>query len=463
MFENPSSNLVEQPQDKKESNALPRKKLFITNNKKLKGILKKKVTQWALGLIALLIVILFIFNPFHSTETMIPLYKIKRGNFLVSITESGEIRAKNSVSIVAPRVKGNTKIVFLVPEGTYVKSGSDVVKFDPTDAFNNLKESESRLEIALSDKEKLSASHKSQDAQMESDIKSAELTYELSKLSLEQMKFEAEVKQRQAKLDHQKDELAFARTKKDIESKKIIQQSEKSRTEIEIKQRRSDLERAKNDLDMLSLKSPIDGLVVYENNWSNGGRKFAIGDVAYPGWPIVTLPDLSKMESLTFVNEVDISKIKKGLPVKVKLDAFPDSVFDGEIADVASLGKNKEGSPNIKIFEITVSIKGRSSILKPGMTTSNRFIIKEIPNVISIPQEAVFEKNGKKVVYIKRGSTFEEIAVEVGEKNENFIIIKTSLPIGSEVALRDPTMKLDDTEDQKDNKATTIQMPKGGK
>ncbi|MDP4175604.1 MAG: hypothetical protein Q8933_16635, partial [Bacteroidota bacterium] len=127
------------------------------------------------------------------------------------------------------------------------------------------------------------------------------------------------------------------------------------------------------------------------------------------------------------------------------------------------LGKNKEGSPNIKIFEITVSIKGRSSILKPGMTTSNRFIIKEIPNVISLPQEAVFEKNGRKVVYIKRGSTFEEVAVQVGEKNENFIIIKTSLPIGSEVALRDPTIKPDDTEDQKDNKATTIQMPKGGK
>ncbi|MGE5680064.1 MAG: efflux RND transporter periplasmic adaptor subunit, partial [Bacillota bacterium] len=408
MYENPPMRTIEETEIvKKPGNHQP-KKSFKPGYHKVKALFRKKTVILLLSVLILFVVYLTL-KPGKVSETQIPVYKVKKGNFLVSITESGEIRAKNSVSIVAPRVRGNTKIVFLVPEGTYVKAGMDVVKFDPTDAFNNLKESESKLEIALSEKEKQAASHRSQDAQMESDLKSAELTYELSKLALEQMKFEAEVKQRQAKLDHQKNELSFTKTKKDIESRKIIQQSERNRTEIELKQRRADLERAKNDLDMLTLKSPTDGLVVYESNWSNGGRKFAIGDVAYPGWPIVTLPDLSLMESTTFVNEVDISKIRKGLPVKVKLDAFPDSVFDGEIADVASLGKNKEGSPNIKIFEINVLIKGKSSILKPGMTTNNRFIIREIPGVLSIPQEAVFEKNGKKVVYVKNGSGFDEI------------------------------------------------------
>jgi HlyD family secretion protein len=399
--------------------------------------------------IAVILLIFTIISSFSGTAANIPTYKVKRDNFLVSITESGEIRAKNSISITSPRVRGNLKIVYLVPEGTYVNAGDTVVRFDPTEALTNLKDAESKLEVAISDKAKLEATQKSAMTRLESDSKSAELSYELSKLNLEQMKFEADVKQQEAKLNHQRNELSFRKAKQELESQKVVSQSEMNKMDIEVQQRRSDLERSRRDLEMLTLAAPTEGLAVYENNWSTG-KKVAIGDSPWSGMTLISLPDLSLMESLTYVNEVDVSRIKKGLEVDVRLDAFADSTFKGQIFSVAALGKTKESNSNIKVFEIAVEIKSQSDILKPGMTTSNKIIVNEIPDVLFIPQEAVFEKNGKKIVYIKSGASFEETEVEVGEKSENYIVVSKGIENGTEVALRDPTIKLDDTESGED-------------
>lgn len=434
-------------------------KYFIFINKlNIPPFFKTKISAILFPVI-LILVLFLILNPFSGGTTNIPTYKVKKDKFLVSITESGELRAKSSIAVIAPRIRGNLKIVYLVPEGTYVKAGDEVVKFDPTEALNNLREAESRLEVALSDKEKMVASHTSAMTRMESDLKSAELSYELSKLNLEQMKFEAEIKQQEAKLQHQRNELSYNKAKQDLASQKIVHQSEMNKVNIDVMQKQNDLERSKRDLEMLTLKAPAEGLVVYENNWQTG-RKIAIGDQPWQGMTLITLPDLSKMESVTFVNEVDVSRIRKDLPVIVRLDAFRDSSFNGVIGTVASLGKNKDNNSTIKVFEILVDIKSNSEILKPGMTTSNKMVINEIPDVLFVPQESVFEKDGKKIVYVKNGSSFDEVEVEVGEKSEDYIIITKGVKEGSDVALRNPDISIETPEvDSPDN--NSVEMPSG--
>ena len=415
-------------------------------------------------LVVFFLIIIFFFTlitPISSSASNIPTYKVHRDNFLVSITESGEIRAKHSISISAPRIRGNLKIIYMVPEGTYINAGDTVVKFDPTEAITNLKDAQSKLDIAISDKNKLIADQKSQMTKLQSQLKAAELSYELSKLNLEQMKFEAEIKQQEAKLNHEKNELSFNEAKQAVASQKIIQQSELSKVEVEVQQKRNDLERAKRDLAMLTLTSPAKGLVVYQTNWSTG-RKMAIGDTPWPGMSVISLPDLSSMESVTFVNEVDVSRVKKGQKVLVTLDAFQDSTFNGVISSVASLGRDKDRNSKIKVFEIDVDIKSQSPILKPGMTSSNKIIMNEIPNVIYVPQESVFEKDGKKVVYVKNGSGFDAQDVNVGDKSENYIVIKKGLHQNEEVSLRDPNIKLSET-DLQEKKPATIQYPSSAK
>lgn len=414
-----------------------------------------------LGIAGFLLILLIVIAAVPESNVDLPTFTAKRDKFLISITESGEIRAKNSLAITAPRIRGNLKIVFLVPEGIYVKPNDVVCKFDPSEAMATLRDAEAKLEIALSDKEKLSANHKASMAQMESQLKSAELSFELSKLKLEQVKFEAQAIQQQTKLEHEKNRLSFEQTKQEYASKKIINKSEMDKMEVEIKQRRSDLEKAQRDLTQLTLTAPSEGLVVYEVNWSNNGRKFAIGDTPWGGASIVTLPDLSEMESVTNINEVDVSRIKRGQNALVKLDAFQDSSFTGEIFNVASIGKQKEQNSNIKVFETVVAIKKRSDILRPGMTTSNKIIINEIPNVLFIPQEAVFEKDGKKIVYKKNGSDFDQVEVELGERGEDYIIVKKGLAQNDVVALVDPTLKPEDSLEEKNK--SNVEFPNSGK
>ncbi len=395
------------------------------------------------GIVLLILIFVIIFFPSIADQgSDIPIYKVKMENFLITITESGEIRAKNSISIMTPRIRGSLKIIYLVPEGTYVKPGEVVCKFDPSEALTSLKDLEARLEIAKMDKEKLIANNLAAEAQMETQLKSAELSFELSKMKLDQVKFEAQAVQQQTKLEHEKNRLSFEQTKQEYKSKKVINKSDQERMMVEFRQKVNDLNKAQSDLQLLTLKAPSEGLVVYGTNFANQGRKFAIGDTPWGGAEILTLPDLSVMESKTNINEVDISKVKVEQKVIVKLDAFQDSSFVGEISGIASIGKNKESNSNIKVFEVLISIKGRSDILRPGMTSSNKIIINEIPKTVFIPQEAVFEKNGERIVYLKNGSSFDECKIGLGEKGEDYIVVKKGLMDGDEIALVDPTIEL---------------------
>ncbi len=437
---------------------LNNKYLNFANQKKFPNPLKQK---YSLSIIILIIVVLlFSFSKEPAIDSNIPTYTVKRDVFLLSILESGEIKAKNSISISAPRVRGSLKIVQLVPEGNYVKPGEVIAKFDPTEALSKLKDAESQLEISRSNKDKLLANHQSQMAQMKSDLKSSELSFELSKLNMEQMKFEAEAKRRETELQHKKNELNLEKTKQSLESTKIIQKSEMENMNVEIRQKISDLEKAQRDLDALTLTSDAEGLVVYGINWNNQGQKFQIGDQPWPGQGIISLPDLSIMESHTFVNEVDVSKVKVGQKVKVKLDAFQDTVFNGEVVNVARLGKQKDNQSTIKVFDVFVEIKGVSEILKPGMTASNNIIIEEIEDQLFIPHEALFEKDGEFFVYKKDGSSFDKEVVTIGKKSDDFVIIKSGLKAGDVVSLRDPNEEISN---QKSDESNSVQMPGNGK
>jgi multidrug efflux pump subunit AcrA (membrane-fusion protein) len=389
------------------------------------------------------VVIIWVVTSVSTTLPQIPTYTVSRENFLVTITESGEIQAKNSVPINAPRIRGTLKIIYLAPEGKIVKPGEVLVKFDPTESIAKVKEEEAKLSILLSDKKKLVANQASAVAKMKSQLQSAEISFELSKLKLEQIKYEAEAVQQEQRLQFQKDEISYVQTKKEYDSMISIHESEMSKMDKEIEQQRLELEEEQRELASLTITSKTSGLVVYSRNWSNNGRKYAVGDDCWRGANILTLPDLSEMESLTYVNEVDISKVKDSLMVEVKLDAFQDSVFNGTISQVASLGREKGDDSNLKVFEVIVSLSDSSDILKPGMTTSNKIIINEIPDVLFVPHESIFQSEGKSFVFVQNGSSFDRQEVTVGEKGEDFIVITAGLGEGDIVALRDPYEEVD--------------------
>ena len=174
----------------------------------------------------------------------------------------------------------------------------------------------------------------------------------------------------------------------------------------------------------------------------NGPEKVKIGSTPYRGMEVVSIPDLSVMQVKTQVNEIDVSRVKVGQQAIITLDALEGPTFYGTVTNVATLARTERGS-DIKIFDVEVTIDGQDPRLKPGMTAQCKIVTQKIDDRLFVPLEAVFDKEDTTVVFVKTGG-FDRRPVKVGPKNSDYIIIEDGIAAGEEVALRDPTLPLED-------------------
>jgi multidrug efflux pump subunit AcrA (membrane-fusion protein) len=141
------------------------------------------------------------------------------------------------------------------------------------------------------------------------------------------------------------------------------------------------------------------------------------------------------MLSKTFVNEIDVNKVKVGQKVYITVDAFPAKKFEGYVSFVANIGE-KLPNTNDKVFEVQVKIDGSDPSLRPSMTTGNKIISKTFNNVVFIPIESVQAGiDSIPFVFTKDGS---KEVVLLGESNEKNIIIEKGLEAGDMIYVNNP-------------------------
>jgi multidrug efflux pump subunit AcrA (membrane-fusion protein) len=172
-------------------------------------------------------------------------------------------------------------------------------------------------------------------------------------------------------------------------------------------------------LENFKIYAPQNGMVIYKKGWD--GKKRKEGSTISP-WDLTVakLPDLTTLVSKTYVNEIDISKVKAGQNVEVTVDAFPDKKYSGEVTEVANIGQELKRT-GAKVFEVIITLHETDSILRPSMTTSNRIITKQYNDVNYLPLEAVFSENDSHFVYTLDQKKKE---IRVGKTNANYIIVK---------------------------------------
>jgi multidrug efflux pump subunit AcrA (membrane-fusion protein) len=173
----------------------------------------------------------------------------------------------------------------------------------------------------------------------------------------------------------------------------------------------------------LNITAPEAGMVIYHRDWN--GKKISSGSQIQTWRPIVaTLPDLTTMVSKTYINEVDIRKVKKGQSVNIGLDAFPDKELKGSVIDVANVGEQKPNSDS-KVFEVTIELQESDTTLRPAMTTSNIIIADVIQDAVFVPLECLFSQ-GDSITYVLKknrlGLTKQQVMT--GPSNENEIVIE---------------------------------------
>ena len=400
-----------------------------------------------IAVVVLAVVVVLSFSKRRRTGE-IPSALVESGTFVISLSETGELRATRSTTVSAPRVgnwNARPQVVRLAPEGETVEKGDFLAQFDPSALDQTIQQKQSELEIANADLARARSANLALIQDLTSSLANVKASYEMAKLQLEQMQFEAEVKRREQELQLERSLNDVKRAETKLESQRVINTEEERKLELRVNQAKAELQKAILDKDSLTLTAPMGGLVVYPKVWSGGStpKKVQEGDTPWPGQPIIELPDLSEMEVATEVSEVDVSKVEPGQKVEIRLDAFPESLFTGSVTSVATLAKEQGEENPAKVFEVTVLVENNSPILRPGMTASARIIVNELPDRLWIPVDAVFSAHDTTVVYRVEGGTLLKAPVALGPKNENAVVVKDGLAVGDRVSLVEPGVQIE--------------------
>ena len=212
------------------------------------------------------------------------------------------------------------------------------------------------------------------------------------------------------------------------------------RYNLEAKQRQEVLDQ----VEKCTIRAQKTGLVVYGgggmNRYYYGEEQIREGALVREQQPIITIPDMTKMSAKVRIHETYIKKIKKGQAVRVKVDAFPDKQLEGEVSKVGVLpdSQNRWMNPDLKVYLTTITVTGVHDWLKPGMSAKVEIMVKELPDVVYVPIQAVSPAEGKQFCYVANGLRQDRREVEIGEFNDEFIEIKSGIKEGEKVALRVP-------------------------
>ena len=182
-------------------------------------------------------------------------------------------------------------------------------------------------------------------------------------------------------------------------------------------------------------------MVIYTKNWD--GRPIKEGSTVqtWGGATVAELPDLSVMNSMTYVNEVDIRRIKEGQTVNIGLDAFPDKKLTGKVTKVANVGMQRPNS-DAKVFQVIVEVDDVDNTMRPGMTTSNTIITSKLNDVLSVPLEALHSyADSISYVYLSEGLNYRRQEIKIGKTNANAAVIELGLEEDDKVYLSTPNGK----------------------
>lgn len=366
------------------------------------------------------------FNPGSAEEGVALFATAEKGEFTVEVTTTGELSAEKSTKIMGPiaaRDYGIRQMTIqrLVEEGTQVRAGDFVAELDKSELYDKTQTEKDQLDaqIAEYDNAKIDTALT---LRAERD-KLINLDYQIEekKLQLEQSQYEPPATIKKYENEYEKLKRDKVRAIENYGLK--IEQAKAKMVEetADLKRRQDRYNRMVALLQDFTITAPQDGMVIYAKG-GFGGDRIIEGSTISPWNPqVAQLPDLSSMISTTYINEVDIRKVKSGQEVEVGLDAFPEKLLTGRVIRVARVGQQNPNS-DAKVFEVVVRLNERDRDLRPSMTTSNVIVTKQLEDVVHVPLECLHVFNDSINYVIKRGGSAQEVHVGLTNSNEAEII-----------------------------------------
>ncbi|HAH26313.1 MAG TPA: RND transporter, partial [Prolixibacteraceae bacterium] len=401
----------------------------------------KKILYGAIPAV-LLVVLLYLFFSKGETNANNITASVERGTFNSIVFSSGQLESEKSASIEIPeKLKDRNLRIYelaitdMIDEGTWVDSGDYVATLDHKAVEEQIKLAQDEMEKTQSEYEDGKIDSNLNLSNQRDVIVNAQLDVAEKKIIMDESVYESPSIQKKASMDNDK---AARRLEQEKRAYVLKTQQEENRVQRryinyrQVLERSQELEKLFNSLEV---RAPKAGILTY--------LKFPWGEIMKTGSKvglynstIATIPEMTNLISRTYINEIDISKIKTGQKVKLGIDAFPEKQLTGEVISVANIGQAMPNS-DAKVFEVKIKIFGVDKDLKPAMTTSNAIEAGTFADTLMVASDAVFENDSLKYVYTGVGKPVKQI-VWLGDENENHVLIRKGLKKGDVVWLTEP-------------------------
>lgn len=372
----------------------------------------------------------------------VPTIQVKRGEFLDAIQFRGQLKAMKSVTITAPANAGDLQILKILTDGTPVKKGDVVVAFDPSKTQQDLAQDQSILKSSQAEIEQVRAQGRLTEEADTTAVMKAKYDVEMARLDASKIEVVSRIDGAEANL-----KLADAKQSLREAEEKLISDKAIDHATVEDKKNANrkadfDSQRAAAALSSMSLRAPSDGTITLLSVWHNGGEgPFKAGERAWPGTPLAELPDAGSMRIAARVDETERGRLALSQAATLQLDAISDRQFTGRVVRIGTIATPdfSAGWPIPRNFDLEIGIDQSDQRLKPGMTVQITVIVGRVPDAITIPAQASFQKSGQTVAYVWNGSEFQEHAIQIERRSRDRILVSDGLKQGDLVALKDPT------------------------
>jgi HlyD family secretion protein len=374
-----------------------------------------------------------------------PTTLVTRGQFVDTLEIRGEIRPLKSVVLSSPMQSGELQILKLAKSGTMVKPGDLVVRFDPSTLERTIQEKQSELKQADAEIEQAQAQTRIAREQNATAVMKA--GYDIERAKLDASKGDTV-----SRLDVEAAKLAVLDAQQRERELKEKVKSDEASAEADLSAKRHkrekalfDLQRAEQGLKNLEVKAPAAGMVNVLPNFRSGSmfggqQEFQEGDRAWPGANILELPDLSSVHLEARLDESDRGRLQPQQDATVRIEAIPGKDFKARLDSISVLAKIdfSSGWPPAKNFDLNLVFLEIDAKMRPGMTAVARIATQRVPDVVLVPSETVFQRDGAPIVYKLDRSLFVETPVVVRKRGKEQTIIDRGVAAGDRIATRRP-------------------------
>jgi multidrug resistance efflux pump len=392
-------------------------------------------------------------------QASIPTTRVTRGPVEVQIHTLGDLRPARTTSIITPPVSGGMmQIIYLVKTGMPVKQGNVVVQFDPSEQEYNLEQSKSQLEEAEQQIIKVKADQAVKTAQNNVALMKAQYAVRRAEFKVQGNELLSAIEAKKNLIDLEDAKRKYEQLQRDIKSRASSDAADLAVQTVARMKAEMGMKLAQQNIENMTWKTPVDGVVVLAQNLDSigGGRinslseipEFREGDQTYPGRTIGLIQGTNELEISSKVLETDRANLNVGQPVDVRMDSTPLKTYSGRIKSMATTATDAASANNTtdllealstRSFDTLFEVDGKGDNFFMGVSV--RMIIKgnAIKNALSIPRQALFHKNSKPVVYVRRGERWEAREIRIQYLTESRAVLD-GLDENAEVAMVNPDL-----------------------